>query len=108
MNQERFSFWSKRLRILRGCFPELDKPSGMRYGCGMSKDCWQFSEAKARLAQVLKKAHDRPQRIRRNGKEEFVIMTWEDYEALIPGGAQGLFEPVPPEEAAKDFWNGKK
>lgn len=74
----------------------------------MANDCWQFSEAKSRLSEVLKKAHQRPQRIRRNGKEEFVVLTSEDFEALIPGGAAGLFEPLPPEEAAKDFWKKGK
>ena len=92
--------------MLRG-FGQAGHFFGLRYKLSMTKDCWQFAKAKSRLSEVLEKAHQRPQRIRRNGKEEFVVLTSEDYEALIPGGAAGLFEPLPPRTAAKDFWKKK-
>lgn len=47
---------------------------------------WQVQEAKARFAEVVERARtEGPQIITRHGRERAVILSVEDYQALVAG-----------------------
>ena len=44
---------------------------------------WQLQDAKNRLSEVLRHAHQEPQLITLRGKEEAVVLSFDEYQKLV-------------------------
>ena len=49
---------------------------------------WKLEEAKARFSEVVKRAHEEPQRITVHGKDAVVIVDAEEFARMIPASDQ--------------------
>ena len=49
---------------------------------------WKLEEAKARFSEVVKRAHEEPQRVTVHGKDAVVIVDAEEFARMIPASDQ--------------------
>ena len=55
---------------------------------------WKLEEAKARFSEVVKRAHEEPQRITVHGKDSVVIVDAEEFVRMIPASDQTSLHKV--------------
>lgn len=55
---------------------------------------WKLEEAKSRFSEVVKRAHEEPQRITVHGKDSVVIVDAEEFARMIPASDQTSLHKV--------------